>query len=360
MRAAGLFTLLCSCIAASTALAAQNCPPLKMIASVNTETDAAGSMLMPGNFSGTRKLLLVDTGGFFHELRPGVIRELALPTRQNQTVVAVDVLGGQTSVVARAPAFSIGPMIPTSVDFMQVVNEGLLGNNPAIAGLFVPAVFYRNHDVDLDFAGRKFNLFAQDHCKGGVVYWPNNGVAIVPFKYDASNHIIFTVKVDGHALRAQLDSGASHTTMYTRVARRIGVDPDSGGAADVGDVGGNPNVRLHQYRFRKLAIEGITVNNPTVMLIPDLSARTPEGPSTSGGRNDTRFSKPRSQPAYDMLIGMSVLRHLHVYIATNEKTLYITSGSTPDVPAEPAAIAPRSLQPPAQQPPMGNGTKPFQ
>jgi hypothetical protein len=346
MRTAYLSSFACLCFAiASTPADGADCS-LKLVASVRTEVHGSGAMLVPANFGGTRKLLLVDTAGFYHALRPGVVKELALSTRENHVVIVTDALGNQTQTVARAPSFSLGQMAPTSVDFMVMANDSLLGSDQTIAGTFVPGVYFRSLDVDLDFHGRKFGLASQDHCEGQVVYWPNNGVAVVPFQLDTSNHIVFPVKVDGHVMRATLDSGASHNVMFTRAARRLGVDVDSGTVTDVGAVGNNPNVRSYQHRFRTLEIEGITVKNPNMILIPDLNVRMPEGPSTSGGRNETRLGAPRSQTGADMLIGMSVLKHLHVYIATKERKLYITAGGAPS-PAPPQT-APVEASKPAQ------------
>jgi predicted aspartyl protease len=86
------------------------------------------------------------------------------------------------------------------------------------------------------------HLLSQNHCPGAVMYWPNTGVAAVPIRFDGV-HIVLPVKVDGYDLRATLDSGASETVMYTRVARDLGVDVDQGQATETGQLGANVNVR---------------------------------------------------------------------------------------------------------------------
>jgi hypothetical protein len=350
MRTRYLSTILgFAIVIAATPATAADCR-LKMFASVSTEVGADGAMLLPANFGGVRKLLLVDSGAVFHKLRRSVVTELGLTTRESHLVAVVDALNQQNSLVARAPAFSLGQMSPIGVDFM-VDGDGLIDDNVQIAGIFSPGIYYRSMDIDLDFVGRKFNLVSHDHCDGQVVYWPNNGVAVVPFQYDSSNHIVFPVKVDGQALRASLNTGASNTVMYTRAARRLGVDVDSGQVRDIGSFGDNSNVRMHEHRFKTLEIEGITVNNPYMHLVPDMRTRMPEGPSTTGGRNETRLGTPRGQAGSDMWLGLSVLRQLHVYIASKERKLYITAGS---VPSTPAATAP------ASQPAAGESGKPAQ
>lgn len=312
--------------------AADNCQ-LKMVASVPTETDNWGGMFLPGNFGGTQKLLLVDTGGFFHKLRAPVVKELNLTTRESQMVAVVDVLGNETSTVARAPTFSIGAMAPSPMDFVVDNNGSLLGDD-RIAGLFAPGVYYRSLDVDLDFANHKFGLFMQDHCPGQVVYWPNSGVAVVPFQLDSSNHIAIPVKIDGHELIAIIDSGASQTTMYLRAAHRLGVDETSAGVTETGQLGDNSRVRTYERTFGSISIEGIMIRNPKIQLIPELRGNMPLGPSASG--NDTRLGARRHDTT-DMLLGMSILRHLHVYIAAKEQKLYITAGNAPPAAASTAA-----------------------
>jgi hypothetical protein len=341
--------LLCAFIAAAITTAgapafAAECS-LKMLASVDTETDSFGAMLLPGNFGGVRKLLLVDTGGFFHELKPQVVRELGLTTRASHMVEVVDVLGDRSRLVARAPAFSIGTIAPVPTDFMVLNDNALMGGDD-IAGIYFPGVLYRNFDVDLDFIGRKFNVLSQDHCPGGVVYWPNNGVAVVPITFDGG-HIILPVSVNGVGFKAALDSGASDTVMFTRAARRAGVDvDDSGAVAETGQLGNNANVRTYAHRFQSLSIEGITVNNPVISLIPDLNKRGQGGPEFG-----SRIATANAYARPDLLIGMSILRRLHVYIAYAERKLYITAGGAPSASAAGA---------PASQATVGEAGKPQQ
>ena len=56
------------------------------------------------------------------------------------------------------------------------------------------------------------------------------------------------------------------------------------------------------YPFKQLSFEGVAVTNPNITLVPDREAQL--------GRN-----------APDLIIGTSILRQLHLYIAYHEKNL---------------------------------------
>jgi hypothetical protein len=54
----------------------------------------------------------------------------------------------------------------------------------------------------------------------------------------------------------------------------------------------------------------------------------------------TRIREPDTEQGLpQVLIGMDILRHLHLYIAYREQKLYITPASAPDVPAAGAATS---------------------
>ncbi len=52
-----------------------------------------------------------------------------------------------------------------------------------------------------------------------VAYWPERPLAIVPFTLDGL-HIVIPVMVDGHALKAMVDTGADITVMTDEAATK--------------------------------------------------------------------------------------------------------------------------------------------
>jgi ABC-type hemin transport system substrate-binding protein len=61
----------------------------------------------------------------------------------------------------------------------------------------------------------------------------------------------------------------------------------------------------YQYPFKSLTFSGVAVANPDIVLVSD------------------RASKEYGQP--DLIIGMGILRQLHIYLAYHERNLYLTS-----------------------------------
>ncbi len=85
-----------------------------------------------------------------------------------------------------------------------------------------------------------------------------------------------------------------------------------------------------------LDLSGVTIKNPILTLRPDLAPQTT--------KTGSHLSSDVVQPP-DMLIGMNILSHLHVYIAYKERKLYITPSSPP---AKADSAVPSAQSPAAQ------------
>jgi Aspartyl protease len=191
--------------------------------------------------------------------------------------------------------------------YMSPDSDGLLGSD-----------IMSRFDADFDFGNGKLNFISQDHCSGQVIYWtdPSN-VAVVPFHRTPGNasfygldfkKILLRVTVDGKEFRAALDTGAPGTSLNLDEAEsEFGLTPDSPGMEKAR--GG----RSYRYRFKMLTFGGdnsgtVAVNNPEIIL-------------------DPYPVNKMSGNAPTLLIGMNVLRQLHLYIAYREEKLYISSAT---------------------------------
>jgi hypothetical protein len=185
-----------------------------------------------------------------------------------------------------------------------------------------------NYDVEMDFAGRKLNYFLTDHCDGRVIYWPAAKVAAIPYRgWDnyRDTHMTLPVTIDGHQITATIDTGATGTTLNEDTAHALfNLTADSPGAVPLGTMG-NTNRKMFGWTFKTLDIGGITVTNPRIRIIPDLV----------GGRGrdtlaaDSHIQRITDNLAPTMLIGMDVLKELHIYVAFKEKKLYVTAAAAP-------------------------------
>ncbi len=321
-----LFAAAMLAITASPAAAA-DCT-LKIATSVDTVRGINDAMLLPVTMAGAHKLLLLDTGGFFSEITPQTVTELGLNTRR-VGIMQYDIEGNGVDRAADVSDVTLGTIPPTSMQFMVAARE-IGGKNTKIAGTLAPNILSA-YDLDLDFPNGKFKLMSQDHCPGQVIYWPHGAVAAIPMKVTESNHIVFPMELDGHHLLAMLDTGASQTTLSLREAQIIGVGTSAPDLEQIGQLKNNPDAKIYRHRFKTLSMDGITVSNPTIVLIPDMVRNYMVHSPYTGSRIDTS-SEPQGLP--DLLLGMSVLQHLHVYVAYKEEMLYITAGEPAPSPAQ--------------------------
>jgi hypothetical protein len=135
-------------------------------------------------------------------------------------------------------------------------------------------------------------------------------------------------------MEALVDTGASNTILNLRVAQdRFDIRLDAPDVEPVGQLGPNPSAKTYRRRFGTLAFEGVTVNNPAIILMPDLvTQRLPNAPRTGSLTREADRGLP------DLILGMSVLGKTHMYVAYKEKKVYITAASGPaTVPPQPIA-----------------------
>ena len=169
------------------------------------------------------------------------------------------------------------------------------------------------------------NYFSADHCPGKVVYWQAAAVAVVPMRF-VDHHLNLDVVLDGHPLRAMVDTGAPETTLgMGEASRTFGVAPEGENKA-------------FEHVFQKLAFEGLEVGNPHIVIIPDkVGSKDPNNSFVTGSRLHRVDDADPSDPV--MLIGMNILSKLHLYIAFDERKIYITPASPPPAAAMSAAPA---------------------
>jgi len=202
---------------------------------------------------------------------------------------------------------------------------------PAQFGGILGPDMLEKFDADFDFGGNKLNLLSQDHCAGKVVYWNAPAVAVVPYTRD-SGHISFPMTLDGKRVRAILDTGATRTDLNLTVARRaFSINPSAPDVEKVGELKGTSyTADVYRKRFRELAVDGVTVTNPVITLLPDMITTTSEPRPTGSLIREVDTGLPQ------LILGMSVLSKLHVYIASKERKLYITAAdpATAGAPAQ--------------------------
>jgi predicted aspartyl protease len=119
-----------------------------------------------------------------------------------------------------------------------------------------------------------------------------------------TTHIRIPVTIDGKEINAVLDTGAPTSFITMRAARRyLGLDEKDPALKSRGTVSINGMAgTVYNYPFQSLSFGAIQVSHPQIHIVEDRV-----------WDNQT-----------DLLLGIGILRQLHLYIAYKEGNMYIT------------------------------------
>ncbi len=298
---AGFVLLLAPLLIMATAAWADDCKPLQEINSVQLIPLGGGIQnFVPASMNGTTKYLLFDTGSFISMVEALAAADLKLPIR---------IVSGSEQLVTGNPSHSLATIGELGIGRLKASRAQMFVMPAQLvqAGTF-GMDFLVHYDVDVDFGTDTLNFFSQDHCPGKVNYWGATDVAVVAMDADAKQHnkIKVPATLDGHEVQAVLDTGTTTTTLRADLAEKLyGLTLGSPDTPEHGVVNGDRSHKAYRHRFTSLAFGDIAVTNPQV-LITSSKSNFPE-----------------------LIIGMDVLRRLHIYAAFGERKLYVSAASTP-------------------------------
>ena len=299
---------------------AADCKPLAIINSVKMESIGGGARyVVPVTIDGKPLKFLLDTGGVVTEITRETAKAMGM-TERASNVQIIDVHGNKTETKVIAKTFEMGVMQGKNLDLQVAIASDL--PREGVDGILAGDMF-RRFDVDMDFGAMRLNYFSQDHCDGKVVYWTERPIAVVPFTA-TGYHINIPVTIDGHALPAIIDTGADTLMNADELDRVFGVKAGSPEAPLMRESQSDSELKYYSHTFSNLAIEGVTVANPNINIVND-RVSSQRAPSTSIHTMLMDDPHPQLPP---VILGMKVLRQLHVYIAYGEKKLYISPAGT--------------------------------
>ena len=314
-----LATAICAVAAFAPQAQATDCG-LKQLASLEMIKTPRDGVVVPLTVNGTPENFLVDTGG----VRSGVFSDtgaaLGLKPLEKLPPGAAEYDSGGTRLdtIARVAELGIGDLKGSNLPLVWTPRQG---ENAEIAGILAPDIL-RNSDIDFDFAAGTMKLFSHEHCEGHVVYWTNS-FDVISVLVNGDGHLETSVSLDGETVRAIVDTGAERTALSESVAKsRFNIDPDSE----------NADSGFRSDRFHSLTLGAIAVSNPLVWLLPDAAKHSAKIDEWKvGGLPFYQLEMENPQ----LLVGMDVLRKLHLYIAYHESKLYLTAAEA-GLPAESA------------------------
>ena len=268
-------------------------------ASLPMSTLPDGRIAVPVAIEGHAASFLVDTGGISATMSHQLATEIGKEPQQFRRGL-IGVGGAVMSTTIHADDFALGPM--HGKDILVFIDERI-GGAGEMDGTLAPEMM-RRFDVDFDFHHGAMNLFSQDHCPGNVVYWTKSDAVVVPMDVQPNGKIRIPVMVDGQKVMAILDTGSVTSFMTMDMARKLGIAPDNKDLKVKRSYGYQDRFKEYDYPFKTLTLDGLTVSNPHIRIMSD--AALPGG------------------LGYDLTLGISFLRQLHVYVAYKEEKLYIT------------------------------------
>jgi predicted aspartyl protease len=307
--------------AATPAPAAPCTKPLTVVNEVQMTARGPGPSSVPVEINGVKENLTFATAGTATQLTEDTAKKLGLTITGDGEIALFDRMGRATSNQVSIAKFVIGTAEGSNLKFPISPGGGFGGGGfGGGAGLFS-----LNHmlpyDVDVDFGTDKLRFFSQDHCPGGVLYWQASVVGVLPLSIDRGR-VTVPVEIDGKALTGVIDTAALDLSIKEAVAERVlGLEAGMEGKTHIGTLRlGTLGLRNINFKIRSNgAIEG--------------------GSAVASAQNrSAAVQNALAQP--EVIIGMELLRKLHLYMAFGEKKLYITPASARPATATAAAPPP--------------------
>ena len=180
-----------------------------------------------------------------------------------------------------------------------VAPDGMLPNG--IQGTIAPDLL-RAFDVELDFAHLKLNLFELDYCDGSPVYWTKDPFTEIAFPLDNFGFVRFPVLLDGKEIKVELEAGASRSLFDLETAEQaFGFDSNDPRLAKLFKTA---HGYAYSFPFKTLGLGNVSVADPSIVLMSNQDSRM--GPEFHG------------------LIGLALLRKLHIYLSYHRHKLFAT------------------------------------
>jgi hypothetical protein len=305
-----------------------NCAPPELINSVAMERVNGGEVMsVTATIEGSPERLLIDIGRIPNQLWESEADKLHLA---NQRGGLFDFGGRYSERSARIERFTLGSMesggfrvaIAPNPQASPAPYDGILGN-----------VMMRHYDIDLDFAHQKLNFFTPEQCIGAGIYWSPSTITMVPIvaysgmEYADRSPIprlgesYVPVTLDGHTIIALLDTRADHTFLNPDVADKLfGLKPDGMEPGSVDD--GGTLIMAGMHTFSRLSFGGLTAGNVHVAIPLDVMSQSTKIFHASKVARDTYYLH---EIIPDMVIGMDLLKHSHLYVAFQSSRVYVSA-----------------------------------
>jgi predicted aspartyl protease len=299
--------------------------------------------LVPVSINGTSGWFLVDTGAQASMMFGGAARAFGLHQFTQDHVTFSGVGGSKDAEYTVVKDFALSDVKVKSLTFYVIGQSG----SPAEAGL-LGRDFLSHFNLEFDLANKALRLWKTEHCGNqSLAYWTNTpgGTDLDNDGYNGQ----YSVKssINGRAIKAILDSGATTSVVTSDAASAVGLRPtdftlERHKSAGIGD---------HLVDTRVATFDRVDIGTEQIhharLEVADLFGDVKE---TETGSILPKRVQLRDQP--DMLLGADFLRSHRVFIAADQHLMYFTYSGGPIFQVVGEAVAAANAAPtPATAPP---------
>jgi|ERR1700722_5882897 hypothetical protein len=265
-----------------------------------------GHLLVSVQVNGTPATFILDTGAERTLMGEDVVRQLGIARDSwvASTVLGIGgyeerpnalprslQLGGVTlrrHTMLEDSSVTVGPLPVTEIAGRPIA--GLLGRD-----------FLSPFDLDINLPAHELTLYDVSGCTTGFLPWRSTYTS-VPAATPVGAALVIPVSIDGRALHALIDTGASSSLVAAPGMARLGLTP----ALLAHDPGGNGSgigpapVFMRRHHFATLSVGPDTTANPLLWV-----------------------SAVHVVPIVDMLLGADWLRTRHVWLSFATRQIFV-------------------------------------
>lgn len=297
---------------------------LGMVASMPLRYDH-GHFLFTADINNHDANLVLDTGSFATSLNLAAADKLGVRVGEIGEVEGIG--GSQTLYRGVASHMRFGGM---DADGMMLAAAKMWDPKryPEWDGLFGMNMMAA-YDVDLDFTGHKVSLFLpQGECKKPAVtlQQPLYAVPLTSIVHDRQT--VLTVTLDGHRMKAMLDTGTPRSTLFRHSAQRLGLDLSGLSATTNVSVRGvgSLNVPTMKHVFPTVEIGSLTLHDMPIDIVAQRDTgidRHHTGSLLESDVDDANgnIAGGDDPGGEDMLLGADFMQAVHVWISHSSQTL---------------------------------------
>lgn len=228
------------------------------------------ALLVPLTINGVNANVILDTGARHSLVTPEAVHRLGLASDEwiATTMRGVGGIVEHPNADPRSLALGGVPLHAQTVTHDISLTVGAMPMSFP-SGLVVDGLLGRDllspFDLQFDIPDHRLTLFGVSGCSGQFVPWTGD-VAVLPAAMPIAQMMIVPMQIDGHPLRALLDTGSASSLVLAPGMFRLGLTPEMlarDPAAARHGIGPHA-LPVHRHTFSSWQVGSWAVQNPSI------------------------------------------------------------------------------------------------